>query len=139
MCVSPEGANSNLQFLITMANISYKASGHKSSKKNPATLHMNIDGIKFDLIYTKQHGWSLDENASVAALNAFCEYISLDKEWRNPLLQNYINAYYNQVFTNRPEAARSNVIVSYFQWRDSFEKGTVEVLWWSLEKEAVNA
>ena len=122
-----------------MANISYKASGRKNSKKNPAILHMNIDGIKFDIIYTKKYGWSLDENASVEALNAFCDYITLDKEWRNPFLQNYINAYYNQVVSYHREAVLLKLVETHSQWRYSFGKKNVEVLWWSLEKDEVNA
>jgi hypothetical protein len=122
-----------------MANISYKASGRKNSKKNPAILHMNIDGVKFNIIYTKKNGWMLDENASEEALNAFCEYISLDKEWNNYYLQNYINAYYNQVVSYHREAVLLKMFETHSQWRYSFGKEKVEILWWSEEKDEVNA
>ena len=116
-----------------MANISYKAIGRKNSKKNPAMLLMNIDGIEFTLTYTKKYGWALSEDASVEALNAFCKYITLDHEWRNAALQDYINGYFNSVTSWNPQAASLNWVGAYSTWKYVVNKDA-EIIVWNSEK-----
>jgi hypothetical protein len=127
-----------------MANISYIAAGKKNSKKNPAKLTLNIhldcgETVSLDLLYKKGEGWLPAEDASSRAVYLYCVYVSHDRCWTDALLQNYINAYYNQVVSYHREAVLLKLFETHSQWRYSFGKKNVEILWWSLEKEAEKA
>ena len=126
-----------------MANISYIAAGKKNSKKNPAKLTLNIhldcgETVSLDLLYKKGEGWLPSEDASSRAVYLYCVYVTHDRCWTDYRLQNYINAYYNQVVSYHHEAVLLKLFETHSQWRYSFCKENVEILWWSLEKDEVN-
>jgi hypothetical protein len=98
-----------------MANISYIAAGKKNSKKNPAKLTLNIhldcgETVSLDLLYKKGEGWLPAEDASARAVYLYCVYVTHDRMWTDVLLQNYINAYHNQVVSYHREAVCSSCL-----------------------------
>lgn len=110
-------------------NITYTATGRKNSKKNPATIILNIDSVEIKLEYTKKNGWMPSEDMSVRGLNLYCEFVTKDKAWNTPALQNFISAVHNLETSWNRDAAMLRWVECYAQWKYSFSNDEEVIIW----------
>ena len=117
-----------------MANISYTATGKKNSKKNPATIKLNItldcgEEVSLILEYTKANGWIPAEDTSSRAVYLYCAYVTHDRAWNNKSLQNYINTYFICATSWNKQASTMNWVSAWGNWKYAENNGEDVIVW----------